>query len=51
LARINYRQQKQLREQGKKKRNDEKQKRKQKLPESVAASELAKPALEADRER
>jgi hypothetical protein len=39
MARVNYRHQKNLREQQKKKRNDEKRLRKEKLPETASSTE------------
>jgi hypothetical protein len=39
MARVNYRHQKNLREQSKKKRNDEKRLKKEKLPEAAGSTE------------
>jgi hypothetical protein len=41
MARVNYRHQKNLREQLKKKRNDEKRLRKEKLPQAATSTEPA----------
>jgi hypothetical protein len=44
MARVNYRHQKNLREQLKKKRNDEKRLRKEKLPQAAISTEQAESA-------